>query len=386
MDNKENKSGEQKDLSGDEKKEPPKQTDYKTIENEIKEDLDTNPKYKKYFEKFNKSSVERFKSNYIGRKRDVILYGGKALADEEHRILRYALLAEEYIWHIQQRKLFDLQCRWRAEEIKIKEIAISGEFTEWSEKIEICPFLTPINDEEFKLYMSFIESAKMEDISTNNMTMWQEYDEFKLQYTDIESDNYEYEIPGWYEYYENNTGLGSLYMLDDIRGRKEKFYMKIWREHYWKKWEEENRNKVKPEIDDRPSLKYYDDDVMTDFLRQFENGNFINRWHAYYKNRDDEDERELEYAVVTLSDASEEWPINYNKNWRQGILDAANEYTRKKLLEELPKAYKDYLFRIKSGLGFELHFQSKYSFGSSSNKERILDGRELNGEPRDFNF
>ena len=352
---------------------------------EILNDLNTNPKYTKFFEKYNRNSVQRFKENYAIAKSYVISNEGRALEEEEDRLLKYQLMAEEYIWHIQQRKLFDLQIKWRAEQIELEGVEAIADFEEWSENIEKCPFLTPISQEEFDLYISFVESSKMEDIQTNYLTKWQEYEDFKAQYDDIESDLYVYEIPGWYEYYENKTGLGALYMLKDIRGEKEGVYMKIYRENVYRQFEEKNKDKPKPEPDERPNILYYDKEVIQEFLSLFETGNFIHNWEAYHRSLES-DNNDLDYAIYTLSTATENCEIEYNYNWRAGIIYTANEYDRKMLLAAMPKAYNDYLFRINSGLGFDSHFEKRRPFKAALVKEAILGGREMNGEPRDFNF
>lgn len=380
-------NSDQKNESGIDKKESaPKQPDYATLQKEIRAELDTNRKYLPFFEKYTSFSAGIFKDSYARRKSSVLLYGTDALTNEEDLEIRYSVMAEEYLWHIQQRKLFDMQCRWRAEEVVIKEIEVTSDFEVWSEEIETCPFLTPISEDEFALYLSFVETGRMDEVIPDFTAEWQKYGDLKLQYTDIDSDDYFYQIPAWYEYYEARTGLGALYLLDDIRGKKEEFYLSLWRNENRRKSEEANQATPKPEPDTRPFLPYNDNAIYIDFIHKFEDTSLINKWKAYYDREDRYDNRELEEALDTLRDALEPWPIADNKDWKQGVIDASREYIRKKLLEELPKAYKNYLFRINSGLGFEAHFRSSSGFKPFSVKEMILGGRELNGEPRDCNF
>ncbi len=385
MEEKENKNNKSPNESKDKKKSF-SLSDQTTLEKEILDELNTNPKYVEFLNQYSEHSVDSFKKYYAMRKAYVMINGARALEDEEYKALEYSLMAEEYIWHIQQRKLFDLQCRWRAEQVKIKEIEAASDFNEWSEKIEMCPFITPITKEEFELYMSFVDTSKMEDIQTDYITTWQEYEDFKAHYTDIESDYYIYEIPGWYEYYENKTGLGSLYLLKDIHGEKEEFYREICRANERKKNEEAMKDKPTPVIDRRPYLNYYDNEVMLKFLSKFEDGNFIIKWQAYLNSIETVDDPQLKYAIETLQNATEDLEINYNRSWRAGIITAANEYKRKRLFEELPKAYNDYQFRLANGLGFKMHFEKRHKYSAEFDKKIILDGRELNGEPRDFNF
>jgi len=385
MEEKENNSSGQGDENKDKKK-ALTWSDQTRLEKEILNDLDTNPRYAEFLDRYSAISAKFFKDHFAHTKAEILINGARLLENEEYRVLRYSSMAEEYLWHIQQRKLFDLQCRWRADQIKINGIEISADFKEWSENIEECTFLTPITQDEFDLYMTFISTGKMEDIKTDYLTVWQEYESFKSQYMEPDDDDYVYQTPGWYEFYENTTGLGSLYLLDDVRGEKEEFYMEISRNYDNKKNDEKNADKPKPVIDQRPYMDYTNDEVILEFLKKYEDGNFIIKWQAYNNSFATEEDEMVDDALETLRSAVELCPINFNDSWRAGIIFAADEYIRKKLLEELPKAYNDYMFRVKSCLGFNKHFEKRYSHHASFEKEIILRGRELNGEPRNFNF
>ena len=52
----------------------------------------------------------------------------------------------------------------------------------------------------------------------------------------------------------------------------------------------------------------------------------------------------------------------------------------------MPRAYKNYLFRLNNGLAFEFTDKHGYDFIRDNYADLILRGRKLNGEPRDFNF
>ena len=88
--------------------------------------------------------MESFKKLYADKKAYALLYGDLYERIENKMALKYKEMAEEHIWRIQQRKLFDLQCRWRAEEIKLDGVELTVDFRIWEKKIDECPFITPI--------------------------------------------------------------------------------------------------------------------------------------------------------------------------------------------------------------------------------------------------
>jgi len=354
------------------------------IESEILHDLNTIPKYSDFFEKFNKESVKEFKEYYAKAKAAVILDNGKALEYENQNVLQYESLAEECIWQIQQRKLFDLQIKWRSKQIEIEEIKVTAEFEEWANKIEQCQFISKISQEEFDLYISFIENTKMENIQGSIIVNWQAYNDFKSQYH--VSNDFIFRKPEWYEYYENKTGLGSLYLLEDVRGEKELFYKRIYFEYEIQLRKKCGNLKSIPEDDGKPWLWNHDKHIMTKFVNECEDGNFINKWNAFLNKFILDNDHELNNAINILKTSTETWGINYNEDWRQGIINAADEYKRKRLLDALPKAFHDYSFRVNTGLAFDSHFENQYLRDTNKEKEEILKGRELNREPKDFNY
>lgn len=372
--------------SGRKENTPAKKPDHDAVEKEILEDLNNNSRYKKFYDRYNSSSVESFKTHYAGKKAFAILYGEMYEGIENGMMLRYKEMAEDHIWRIQQRKLFDLQCRWRAEEIKIKEITLAVDFKVWEAKIEECTFITPISQDEFDLYMEYVRESDFEDVMDEIVESWQEYDDFKEQYLNNEADSFWFLKPTWYEFYEHHTGLSSLYYLDDVRGKKEKYYCVLSREHNMKMYEEANKNKPKPEEDNRPKLDYLDNDTVELFMNEYEEAKMINKIRAFEREMNHVDDEELRVAIETLQHAEVYTPINYNDDWREGIIKAAGEYEKEKLIEALPKAYNNYLFRINNGLGFGVNNKNRNQYLRDINTELILSGRRLSGEPEDFNF
>ncbi|HEX2983457.1 MAG TPA: hypothetical protein VHO28_07930, partial [Ignavibacteriales bacterium] len=110
--------------------------DIETQVNEIIFDLKTNSIYKDFFGKYNKTSVESFINNYAFQKANLLKYGESYLLNEEKLFLTQKNKAELRLWEIQQKKLFNLQCQWRAGMISLPEIETSYDFKYWEKNIE----------------------------------------------------------------------------------------------------------------------------------------------------------------------------------------------------------------------------------------------------------
>ena len=61
----------------------------------------------------------------------------------------------------------------------------------------------------------------------------------------------------------------------------------------------------------------------------------------------------LDKAVEILKEAGDDWPVNYNEDWHWALINAANQYTKRKVMKVLPKVYKDYQFRLANNIAFQ---------------------------------
>ena len=92
------------------------------IRQQTEDELKSNPAMQEYFSAFNEQSVEGFIRNYARKKAIYITQGPAIINNKEQEDLKFKFLAEDALWTIQQKKLFNLQCQWRAEQIKLKSI------------------------------------------------------------------------------------------------------------------------------------------------------------------------------------------------------------------------------------------------------------------------
>ncbi|WP_046247466.1 hypothetical protein [Hymenobacter terrenus] len=84
--------------------------------------------------------------------------------------------AAQDLWEIQQKKLFDLQCRWRAEHLSLPGVRHTQDFRQWEQYLEYCPWLPPITADEVALYEAYLRSDHY--VPSRNWS-WQDYDSFR---------------------------------------------------------------------------------------------------------------------------------------------------------------------------------------------------------------
>ncbi|MEM0543696.1 hypothetical protein WFZ85_13820 [Flavobacterium sp. j3] len=348
-------------------------------------EIDQNEQLQLYLSNYQKKSAEDFIVHYINQKYQVYRYGDMYIQIDEEQRSKWIDIAHEHLKAILQKKLFDLQCQWRAEEIKLNFIEKCIDFHKWENEIFNCPLVKPISEAEIKMYKTFLLKSKIDFANGFSAENWQDYDSIKEVYLSSEKKD-DNSIPTWYQYHFNKTGSSKLLLLPDIRGEKEEFYIKIWREHENKKIKEKLKDQPIKLTDNRPYLSSYNDEVTAYLFDHFEDYETQKRYH-YYKMAMDDTEDTFHYEDIfrELIEQNESIPIKSNNNIKEAVVAAYNSYYAKKIAEHLPLAYEQYLLNRK--MGFVIRGDKDF-FGELDDMytKSILGGRELNGEPRDFNF
>lgn len=350
-------------------------SDEQFIEN-VQNDILTNERYEKFFAPYDKDSRKNFADRYSHIKQSYTKYARMYQSEKDHDLLEYLPEAQEKLWEIQQKKLFDLQCRWRAGLIELPGVECTFDFIALEKDIKNVSFIPPITQDEVNLYIRYLQSDNTNE--KDYITGWQDYDEFK------EDDS---SLPDWYAFYNLHTGAGSLLLLPDIKGDKESFYRKIESEHEIQ-IKKNNGTYQEPEpYIAKPYLNVYNSSTIQKFVDAYED-NKNKLLYSNYRNSDDKNDGLLERAQDTicliLSNIKELVPIEANSDWRKAILLAVNKYENKKIIKALNTAYSEYKVRIEMKLGYSKS-ENQYLWFDNI-KQQILKGRELNGEERNFNY
>jgi hypothetical protein len=343
-----------------------------------RKELDENEAITPFFDPYREGAKKDFLDHYIDAKYSWHQYGDTYQKINESRREQWIDEAHQQLEAILQKKLFDLQCLWRAEQISLKEIEISYDFEIWEKDVFNCPFLDLITEEEVDMYRNFLTQDNLE-LNGIKFDNWQNYDEIKVGNQNIEES---YLMPEWYEYHNSRTGKGVLLLMGDIRGEKEDFYMNL---------VNEEEGKINPEYfeykESAPYFNYMDEEVIEFFVTTFEDETTQKNYFQYSKlylggERDAMHFCELFHDLVELRDAV---PVPSHYDFRQALEKGYNRYYLNKIAEHLPIAHEQYLFAKKMGIAFDTKRKALIDVRDFCS-ERILKGRELNGEELNFNF
>ena len=351
------------------------------IEDEIKAEMEANTAMQAYFKQFASYSVATFIDCYARDKKWWINYGKRNVDKKEYHSIKWVTKAADHLATIQQKKMFDMQCLWRAEKINIPQVQLCYDFKIWEKDILNCPFLEPVNEDDIHLYAQYLQSDNAIDDDENgrwSIDEWQDYDEIKNAYNNEDADR---NFPEWYDFYNSRRGTGVYMILPDIRGEKEEFYMELARK------EERSKNPQPPYIPEN-YLWYTDVEKRDWFIKTFETKEIQEFYAAYeWSQRNAGLREDLEYYLYTLYEADEPVAMEANMDWAEAIKRTAIKYRNQKIAEALPQAWEQYMLNIQMGIAFEN--ERKFTTKDTIRKiyeEGIIKSRKLNGELEDLEF
>lgn len=361
------------------------------IRQQTEEELRSQSMYQEFFKQFNPHSVESFIKNYARRKALYLTRGQEYLNLQEQKDLKYKMLAEEALWAIQQKKLFNLQCQWRAEQVRLKGVEHTTQFLTLGTNIQHCPYISPVSKAELELYIKFLKSGQANQVF--GFENWQDYDAFKAEADDCYFPGIdgplESRMPSWYKFFDEHMGTGYLIGLPDTRGEKEQKYRAVARKQQLK---EIKNSESKNPADGRPFLSIFDTTIVESFVKQFEDKRTLKYCKAVEEFQSQMDDNiELDDALETLRLASTKVNIRANADWKEAIIDAARQYELSQVADALPAVHQEYVFRLENGINFPQSLSDKkreeYTFTLSDlAKSQILLGRKLLGEDQNMNF
>jgi hypothetical protein len=390
------------------------------LKQKIIKELDDDRRLDSFFNEFRADTIQPFKEQYAFTKANLLLNGEVYIQNKQNRDLHFHKEAEEILWHIQQKKLFDIQCLWRAERIKLEGVDIIEDFNYWSVDIKRCPFLPPITVQEMELLMQYVQSHSYDE-PLFSIFSWQDYNTYKEEHL---GEHESLSMPEWYHYYNMHRGTESLLLLPDIRGEKEEGYQNNGLKDIMDKKEvpftdREDRSKpktkakkveekydmydpppyVSPEIigmgDTRPWINNDWKKGWGEFINLFENSELKKVHEARIRLSENNLERfdywELEDAFDTLRLSVENYAMEPYFAWKDGIIRLAQKFKKDKIAEALPLVFEQYLFKVENNIVPFINRQETQDIkrakaSANDHKRWILRGRKLQGEPMNFDF
>lgn len=398
----------------------------------FEEDIKTNPLYDDFFTEHG-ISRSRFANRWAFYKSNFLKLGEFLLNDHNiSKEVRHQELTEKYYWLIAQKKLFNLQCLWRAGKVHIPSIYCSYHFWFWGENIRECPFLDPITETEIEVMKGFLLENN-EDGDNYLDRELQDYRELAERDWDGNYCNY----PEWFEYYDGRMGTGVLLQLQDVVGTAEERYLDVIRKKEQKERElalekerelalekerelaeqkerelaeqrerklansptQTDKNIPQPAAPKNPppkKLKMVLHADMKDFIEHFEHG-YIQYLYRQFKRASEVPRNDYvgtDTLYLTIEELAKADEVIYSRggmNWYDEIISCAARYQHTIIAEDISIIHEEYMMLRSLGM---INFinQPDYTSGWDYShfikvvENRILDGRELLGEPRDFSY
>ncbi len=337
-----------------------------------------------YLNQYSERSAENFVDQYIFYKNLWYKHGELYGRLQENEALRFDTAARKYLTYIQQKKLFDLQCNWRAGNLQISGVDICWDFLVWGDDILNCPFIEPITEDDLELCSQYLYKFNGQTDEYWSGTNWQEYESIKMGY---ETDNEEGEYPDFYEFIDERKGTGLLLQLPDLKGSKEEFYRTL---VFAARREADaaSQDTQEPPIqkEEKPFLFLHATDELERFVMTFESKEMRRLYKSYtWQNRNRDAMESVYQNIEFLISADEDIPVEANHNWMNAIELAVQKCKARKTAESLAAAWEQYMINIQTGIAFPKERQIHEELRDQV-AEQILTGRKLNGEPADFNF
>lgn len=348
----------------------PEPIDYSTWTlDQFTEELKTKQEYLDYYDKFDPASIDEFIDKYASIKLKMFQNQEDYKEGTDYFKSRFIDLADKYIDMILQKKLFNLQCKWRAGLIQLPLVSICKDFEYWSRHIRACPFIPIVTPEDIELCMSFLKEEYDEYADAIIIgNKWQYYELFKFGESQEEEGEYDEDaeevsttsMPPLYLYFDLYQNTAGLINLPDVRGEKEDMYLGIYRD--MQRYERERSVVTTPQIVEptepvvrtpyRERLFGSSKNIKT-FVEAVENKESKEAHTYYYENYQLDKDHEFEEILMYLRDFKEPFPIEAHEDWREAVRLVLLRQTQLKAAEMLPYVYETYVMAFEQPINFK---------------------------------
>ncbi len=331
----------------------------------------------RWLSKFDAETVKPFLTSYYFFRTCWINFGEVHLQSKEKYVTAHLEEAETALEMILQKKLFDLQCQWRAEVLQLPGVTHSMQFIKLGFDVQHVEFVPPITAEEFEILKGWLQNPDA-GIDAPSDEGWQDYNKFAIDRQAQKASDF----PAFFKYVDAQLGRTSLWdTLENIRGGKEF--------HYFDERMQQDLAAAAAESATRLPSLFERDTYLSEFANVFED-RITNDRRIAMEQSAEVSERSLMDALNLLKETKTPIPIEANDDWRQAVIATASKLQRERLLNALDVAWENYQFRQQNHIALSerepspidrLRLKQHETYGTY-----ILEGREILGEPKDFNF
>lgn len=327
------------------------------------EELKNNPKCIAYLAKFTESSADNFLEYYASEKA-TFLERGKFLRDRQlSNEAHFRNRAEKFYWQIAQKKLFNLQCQWRAGQIDLP-VEVSIEFHYWEKNIKACPFNDPVTSEDLEVMLKFLKKPHS-DTEEYLFEEWQDYDGYKSQ------GEFGAEYPDWYEFYDNHMGT-HLLSLPNIRGAEEERYLDAWRAEKFKDYKE-------PPKPEKPDI-FYDSETTLAFIKAVEPYKILDFYRMYDAYRNEANTFSDLHEIWDILSREEEEVVVPQGRFPEVLYETLHQLQAKKMERLLPMVMQENEERKAMGISYPVKGKVEDDDLVKMLREGIKRGKQLLGE------
>lgn len=391
-------------------------------EQQHREYLRTNERYLAFYAQHSPLSIDRFIIEYAAIKYDIFKNMEPYKHAYEQHKMQFLSDADKYIDIILQKKLFNLQCQWRAGLVKLPFVDICADFIYWQHHIRSCPFIPPITPEELDICISFLkEEIDHSEALFGEYIDWQNYQGYKnhRQYLRHQKSGnqrddtvslYESAImPDIYIYFDKAQHTISWLDLPNVRGEKEAIYVaKGYKIKYNSlkeqlktelDWENLNTDEAAEETSDiKPGLYAFDPLNFVEIAEDSETQEaftYYNLQRSLGHRKEEDDETQMYFDFLKAFD--EPIRIEGHNNWRTALAMSARRFKQNKIAEMLPYAYDSQAFEFNGEVDedkilaervarFKYNENDHYYKVLKLQKDTFLAARQVLDGKNDFNY
>lgn len=254
--------------------------------------------------------------------------------------LKYALQAFS---EIQQKKLFNIERKWRAGKVQL-DIISSYTFDYYYKLIHECPFIEPVTEIELAAYKEYLFE----------LDGYPEYFNANLEHVKLvmAALNNTSEYPRWYKFFDDKFNTRDLLFLEDLVYEKEDRCVQKYFDQF-RTGSPEGRKQLAEEfhaIMDAFKTGDFSNIVVTTKEKFLELAHFLNdkkyaaQLHAAIDDEQTLPEEEAELAYNYLESFLYNFPAikkNYS-DWKDGLYKTASEHLKMNIIKLLDEVYEDY--------------------------------------------
>lgn len=312
---------------------------------EIRNELMNNKALWEHYAEYKEKDVESLIDKYALTKARLKVLGNYTRRHHEKLIKEWTARAWFALCEIQHKKLFDMQCRWRAGEIEqLPGIRWTYDFSNLEHPILDMDLLPDITPEEVEEYIRFLKTPQGEVWINYGLSEHQSYNLVKQAH--FEDKGF---MPDYYDYHYMLHGNTNLLALPDIRDENEQRLFKLIGEfgkaHSQAK-KQADTQKTEAKTPEKKFLNTFSDEAelaLAEFLGEKDVAGFIKDLGKWVKEKP---EIETDWAMDYLACCyPENVPMPAAPRWQDALEQAALQHITLKVQETLPVVYQEYLMK-----------------------------------------